>query len=122
MRTIFQNKLGGIAQPNPAWHNNQNRSILSKVVAGPGINIQQIGENIAISATGGWGTAGNTIPVVKTLPAIPTGRSAGHQVVFWASAETLTDATGDDQVWETWGGEAEWYPQWKYTDRSGVPV
>ena len=90
------------------------KTIRVRTFAGGQIIIEAIGRE---NANGG----GDGVRRVKTLPPIPTN---GSDVVYWIDP-TESDgagATGDGQRWETSSANTRWYPMWKATDKSGVPV
>lgn len=67
-----------------------------------------------VISTGSGGT-GN-VPVVSSLPPIPTVYGS-YQMVFWTSS---AGGTGDDQPWWTYYGYSRWYPS-KFSTLSGAP-
>lgn len=58
----------------------------------------------------------NVIPRVAVLPDLP---EEGVMVVIWCDAANITGGTGDNQIWIGNSLETEWYPAYKYTQKSG---
>ena len=81
--------------------------------------LERIVANIPLEEGGGGsGGAGDRVPTVLVLPAIPTGVAKAKKV-FWTSDG---EGTGDDQMWEVYVGQDAWTPVQFTTSNSGAVV
>lgn len=108
--------------------NNFIYSILDSFIAGNGIRLNKFSDKMIISATDTGGSRGSgnmVIPIVATLPPIPTrpqGETIKKIYVFWGDSSTIAGGTGDAQIWVCVPGDTRYYPLEKFTSKSGVPV
>jgi hypothetical protein len=109
--------------------------IKTRIVGGPGIRVNTMGNQITISTfdkikvAGGVGAAKEELLRVGQLPPIPSGIESNKKKVhrvFWLSPETglqegINNATGNDGIWINTWPQNRWYPIDKATGHSGVP-
>lgn len=117
---------------NAAFFNRILEWVSSRIVAGGGVKVRRGNGQIIISAdTGGpigIGGGGETVPRVRSLPAIPSEPRGKRVRVLWMGPVTAPasggdpDGSGDDQEWFAYAGiDTVWQPSDLYSDLVGTP-
>jgi hypothetical protein len=123
-QTIFDNKQRSQNVLTANWINDVPRQIFARIVAGNGIQLQTLNDNLIINSTGS-GSNGNSsiIPIVAALPKIPTWQGTAQTItVYWADASRIDGGTGDNQLYSASYGASKYYPVERFSTKNCTPL